>query len=191
MLNEYGYCYFSLHRRDTVQVQYKAALSLFIESEPQLSKEDCIDRLREDLSVEVLYSIDALKGPTTLYRIIRVYLSLNGVPYKQHPGSTKIAFGLVNIFFIDEEDRTYAFVNFARLRGPPAGTQTLSSALPQTITVGTSHTSANNDKRHAHNMASRFKSGDRFPVNLVRICKNTSKITLMLVQITISTMNRN
>ena len=65
--------------KSEIQGDFEAALSLFIERQPQPSKEDCINGLRDDLPVELLYSIDALKGPTTFYGIIRDYLSLNGV----------------------------------------------------------------------------------------------------------------
>lgn len=51
--------------------EVKAVLDMLLRAEPQLSDEECIDGLRQDLGVELLYSGEIISGPTTLFRLIR------------------------------------------------------------------------------------------------------------------------
>lgn len=52
--------------KSEVEGVIKVALSLLTDSEPKTSQEDCTNDLGKNLTIEVLYSIDALKRPTTL-----------------------------------------------------------------------------------------------------------------------------
>ena len=176
--------------RSEIQGDIKAALTLFIESEPQPPKEDCINGLREDLRVEVLYSIDALKSPTTLYRIIRDYFSLNEVTYSTQV-HLKLPMVLSTSFFVTKRTKhTHLEISpdyadllqehnlFHPLHHKPSPLAR-HNRVPTTISA--MHTT--------WLLASRVETVS--PEKLVRIYKNTSKITLMLVQIMTLTMNRN
>lgn len=65
----------------SAQPDTKAALATVISYDPQSSNEDCVNNLRGDLPLEVLYSSELLKGPTALFRVLRDYLTGKGLQY--------------------------------------------------------------------------------------------------------------
>ena len=95
------------------QADIKAALATVISQEPQPPDEECINTLRDDLPPEVLYSSELLKGPTTLFRILRDYFTVKGLQYTPHPRRNRIAYGLVDMFFVDVPDRIIANANLS------------------------------------------------------------------------------
>lgn len=142
----------------SAQADVKAALATIIVQDPQPPAEDCIDALRDDLPPEVLYSKELLKGPTTLFRILRDYLTVKGLHYTAHARSNRIAYGLVDMFFTDIPDRIVANANLSASHSAstsPSINNSNQSSQPQS-----SHLSL--DSKIAHNIASRFKREERY-----------------------------
>ena len=48
------------------------------------------EKVRADITVETLYSVDILKGTTFVFRIIRDFLRAEGVVYNRHPATDRI-----------------------------------------------------------------------------------------------------
>lgn len=141
----------------SAQADVKAALATIISQDPQPSNEECINTLRDDLPPEVLYSTELLKGPTTLFRILRDYLAVKGLTYSPHPRSNRIAYGLVDMFFTDVPDRIIANANLSANHSSstsPSVNHSNQSSQP------TSHLGM--DSKIAHNIASRFKREERY-----------------------------
>lgn len=139
---------------------FKAVLQLFVNMEPQLPNEDCINGLQEDLTVEMLYCDEIIRGPTTLFRLLRDYLVLKGFRYRQHPDTNKLTYGLAVSFFTCEEDREYALQQLKSLRAHPGAAEPRAN-----VEVPVVHNPAReqeNERRIAHNMSQRFKREEKF-----------------------------
>lgn len=78
---------------------FKAVLQLFVNMEPQISKEDCIIGLQEVLPVELLFRDEIVKDPTTLFRLLRDYLFQKRFSYRQKQDTNKLMIG-IKIFFL-------------------------------------------------------------------------------------------
>jgi hypothetical protein len=143
----------------TIQIEIKSAMAVFINAEPQLSDDDCIAGIREDLPPNVLYASDALQGPSTLHRLIRQYLQLKGAVYTQHPENNRITFGLTSMIYDNEADREVALTSLRSQRNPASHIST-SQSSQATGTERIHNSGENFSGRVAHNMATRFKSSD-------------------------------
>ena len=66
---------------------------------------ELVERLREELPVEVLYSFEVLMGTTFIFRIICDFLRAEGVEYNRHP----ISWGLVKMLYSGTEDIDFAY----------------------------------------------------------------------------------
>ena len=139
------------------QADIKAALATFISQDPQLSNEECINTLRDDLPPEVLCPTEFLKGPTTLFRILRDYLTVKGLQYTPHPRSNRIAYGLVDMFFVDVPDRIIANASLSACHSSSTSPSVNHS---NQFSQPTSHLSM--DLKIAHSIASRFKREERY-----------------------------
>lgn len=67
-----------------------AVTPTFVNLESQPESEEGISCLQEDLPPSVLYCPELSNGPSTLYRLLKDYLALNGVPYNPHPSVRRI-----------------------------------------------------------------------------------------------------
>lgn len=86
---------------------FKAALEFIIHEEPQRSDENCIERLQEDLNVNLLYFDRNISGPTPSVRGFRDYLSGKGFHCPQHPSSIKLVWVIPYRFLQDDEDKAF------------------------------------------------------------------------------------
>ena len=82
---------------------------MHLSADPQPSSEDLIPRLREDLPAEVLYDQENIRGPSTLNRILRDFLVLNGLEYSQREGSNRIVMRLPATLYESEADKNKAY----------------------------------------------------------------------------------
>jgi len=148
------------------QKDIKATMALTIMKEPQWPDEVAVQALREDISAEVLYSDEMLRGPTTLFRILRDYLRHYGLEYSQGPGSNRISNGLVNMFLVFDEDKQFAFGQLSKfhLRANPSG-ESSHSQPGQSHSSGATHESSGaegNERKLAQSLSSLFRREDRF-----------------------------
>ena len=67
------------------------------------------EKVREDIPVETLYSVDILNGTTFVFRIIRDFLRAKGVLYNRHSSTDGIAWGLVEMLYSDKDDIHFAY----------------------------------------------------------------------------------
>lgn len=115
-------------------IQFKAVLTLFISADPQHEDEDFLTALSEGLTVDTLYDMSKMCGPTIPFRILRDYLMLKILEYAAYPQNRQIQFGRVSSFFESEEDIQLAFHSMQSLR---------------TSTTTNSETGGQKRKRHA------------------------------------------
>lgn len=87
----------------TVQQEFKALLEVHINAEPQRPNAKTNKDLREDLSVDLHYSEENIKGGVVLFLLLRDYLVLKGFKYVPDPENNKIMFGLIKCFLSDED----------------------------------------------------------------------------------------
>lgn len=59
-------------------VEFKAALEVYVNREPQLSDLEWLECSQEDLSVVLLYLDEVMQGPTRLFRLLRDYIVFKG-----------------------------------------------------------------------------------------------------------------
>lgn len=76
----------------------KAGLSVIINRNEQLNPEECINGLQKGPTIEFPYSEDVIRGPTTLFHVLRDYLVLKSFQYKQHLNTDKLLFGIAHCF---------------------------------------------------------------------------------------------
>lgn len=69
---------------NSVSAHSKAALNIFINRDPQLGSEETTIDLRNELTVDLLFSNEIIRGPNTLFQILREYSVLKGFKYKRH-----------------------------------------------------------------------------------------------------------
>lgn len=92
-------------REATTHSELKAVLELLINSDRQQTPETFLTILREHLSVETIYSHTNLRGPATLFCVLRYYSVLQCLQYVPHPQSRQIYYGLVSSFFQTQEEK--------------------------------------------------------------------------------------
>lgn len=63
-----------MNQLSTHQADLKGVLEVTISREHQPPDEETVEELRVDLCVELLYTTELLKGPNTLFRILRDFL---------------------------------------------------------------------------------------------------------------------
>ena len=73
------------------------------------SDTELVDKLREDVPVESLYSIEVMKGITFVFRIIHDLLRAEGVEYNRHPATDRISWGFVKMLYSDTKDIDFAY----------------------------------------------------------------------------------
>jgi hypothetical protein len=98
------------------QTEIKAVMAVYLNADPQISDEECITGLREDLPPSLLYSWKSTGGTTILHRLIRNYLQLKGAVYMQSAESNRITYGLIPMIYNSQSDRDAAL---ALLRSLP------------------------------------------------------------------------
>lgn len=134
--------------------ELKSTLSLYVNMEPQLTNRQVISALKEDLPVTTLFHRNIVTSPSTLYKILREYLLLQGWEYTPHPDTDKIAYGIANSFFDSPIDKEYAFNALAGKFQPDR---------PSSNNASTSTENNNNYKvdevKQAHNISQKFKQG--------------------------------
>lgn len=142
--------------------ELKSVLSLYLNMEPQLPKEDVISGLQEALPVETLFNFDVISGPTILFKVLRDYMLHQEHTYIPYPHRRELSYGIANSFFENPEDRDYALACLNHLRKPVL--DNVSHSPNQSVT--TSHPndrSEENARKLAHSIAQRFKMNeDRF-----------------------------
>ena len=140
--------------------EFKAAVAAIMNSDPQPSNEECIQRVREEIPVECMFSRMNLTGPTTIYRILRDYLVLNGFQYSAHPQTSHraISMGIAHSLLEYDEDKNVAYQNWATRVGHPDNSHTTNN--------DGNHQGRNQngmEERHiAHNLSNRFRKDDKF-----------------------------
>lgn len=82
----------------------KAVLGMFILEEPQPDNDTYTAGLRTDHTMELLYHEDMLRGPTTVFRILREHFVLKRISYVDHSNSNSITYGHINMFLTSDED---------------------------------------------------------------------------------------
>ena len=70
---------------------------------------ELIERLREYIPIETLYSFEVLKGTTFVFRIIRDFLRAEGVKYNRHPATDCISWGIVELLYSDKDKIDFAY----------------------------------------------------------------------------------
>ena len=148
---------------------------MHLSADPQPPSEVLITRLREDLPVEVLYDLEYIRGPSTLYRILRDYLVFNGLQCSQHEGSNRIVMGLPATLYDSEADKSKAYEAVAScataasvaetsagaMAGPVRGTANSELRSNGNASSASSHHD-NETRRIAHSIALRLRSEDKF-----------------------------
>lgn len=95
------------------------------QTKPPLSHAQILNSLREGITPHNLYSKEALRGTSTMHRILRNLLVVLGVPYHQHPNTNRIIWGFVNQFFEADGHREecYRLLQEFESRNAGAGVQ--------------------------------------------------------------------
>ena len=157
------------------QINVRATILMHLSADPQPPNEVLITRLREDLPVEVLYDQENIRGPSTLYRILRDYLVLNGLEYSQHEGSNRIVMGLPATLYESEAEKMKAYEAVSSCTTSASVAETSVGAMAGSVrgaaisdlrnnghaSSASSHQD-NEMRRIAHSIALRFRSDDKF-----------------------------
>lgn len=151
------------------QANIKAALEVYTDMEPQLSRDANIQGIRDDFPPQVLYNPEVTKGPHSLFRHIRDYLVLQGIQYEPAEGTNRIIYGLPKMLYLSDDERDMA-TNLLSFMGavPQAHASTGSSSESNRIQPFHSngsdahHHDRMDNTRLAHNVATRFKKEDTF-----------------------------
>lgn len=85
--------------------EFKATLFFYVLADSQFSDEKCINGLQQDLVVEILFQPDVLRGPRTIFRILRDFLTLKEFTFEMALGSNRVTTGIYNCFFTHPGDR--------------------------------------------------------------------------------------
>lgn len=144
----------------TSDCQFKSVLALYVNADPQPSNEECIQGLQDDLTVEMLFQEEVLRGPTTLFRLLRDYIVTKGFNYVPCPGSNRIIKGIANSFF-DTSDKEYAFGCLENLRNPIQVSGSTSQVV-STPSRNNVNQNGEDERKIAHSIAQRFKRDERF-----------------------------
>lgn len=86
-------------------INVKAALQFWVNSDPLTSTGECILGLNENGSVEIVFHNDFVHGPTTLYHLVRNYLVLKGFVYEMQAGTNRFPNEIAYILLDIEEDK--------------------------------------------------------------------------------------
>ena len=148
---------------------------MHLSADPQPPSEVLITRLRDELQVEVLYDQENIRGPSTLYRILRDHLALNALEYSQHEGINCIVLELPATLYESEIDNGRAYeavaccVTTASVAATSAGAMAgpvrvvASLELRNNGNVSSSSSHQHNEmRRTSHRIALRFRSEDKF-----------------------------
>ena len=124
-----------------------------------------MERLREDLPVETLYSFEVLKGTTFVFRIIRDFLRAEVVEYNRHPATDRISWGLVKLLYPETEDIDFTYERLVQHKkssraSMPTNKEIERQAGPPVHSYSLGR--RDSEARAAHNMALRFKNQDKF-----------------------------
>lgn len=101
--------------------ELKAGLEVYVNRNPQLSNEECTSWLKEDLSADLIYWDEIMRGPGSLYRIVGNYLPLIVSQYTPHLDTQIIMRGLAYCFFSDG-DSEYALQRWFALKNNTSDT---------------------------------------------------------------------
>lgn len=142
----------------------KAALVTTICAEPQPSNEEALEYLQEDLPVETLYNEELLKGPTTLFRVLRDYLVHIGVPYHPYPRNNRLAFGIANTFFSGEDqEKAFQILMPTRSQNTDTPTQPNNQRTQTTEFITTTNNKEDSERKAAVSVSQQYKNNkDRF-----------------------------
>ena len=123
------------------------------------------EKVREDIPVETLYSVDILNGTTFVFRIIRDFLRAKGVVYNRHPATDRIAWGLVEMLYSDKDDIDFAYERLVQHKKSSRASILVKNGNERDISPPSqSNPPDRRDSvsRIAHNMALRFKHREKF-----------------------------
>ena len=151
---------------------------MHLSADPQPPSEVLIKRLRQDLTVEVLYDQENVRGPSTLYRTLRDYVVLNGLEYSHHGVNNRIIMGQPATLYESEADKSKAYESVASCATSASVAETSAGAMASPVR-GTSNSelrsngnassaSSHDDiemRRIAHSIALRFRSEAKLAVN--------------------------
>ena len=103
----------------------KSTLLGLMKEDPQPEKEECLQRIREELPVETVMDRDILSGPATIYRILRDYIVLNDHEYEKDPTDMKVSAGLAYSFYDTPEEQNHSrgVTNSLKMTQTPTQTQ--------------------------------------------------------------------
>lgn len=130
-------------------------LEIYVNAEPQKRNDEIPADSNRDLSVELIYCDEIIKGPIMLFWLLGDYLFLKGLRYTFHRENKGIMYELVNCFSDVEVDRCYE--------------RQILSTIKTAVTIGSSANvvtiripNDNHDTKVAHNMSTRFTKSGKF-----------------------------
>ena len=127
------------------------------------------EKVREDIPVESLYSVDILNRTTFVFRVIRDFLRAKGVVYNRHPATDRIVWGFVEMLYSDKDDIDFAYERLVQHKKSSRATIPIKNGNERDISPPSrSNPPDRRDSvsRIAHNMALRFKNRDKFTETL-------------------------
>lgn len=86
----------------------KNALEKLTQVQPQPKNKSCISGLKKELGVELLYSEANIKGPITLFWIVKDSLVREGMKHEPETQGQRTLYDLVNHFLGNADDKYYA-----------------------------------------------------------------------------------
>lgn len=118
-----------------------------------LSNSDATTNLREDILVEMLYITEFRSGTTTLFRLLRDYLTLKGLQCTQHPNNSAISWGILTMVYGLEQDKreSHEIISIAR-RYPDAPSPSQRNEKYRHF----------DDSKFAHSLFNLFKHPEKF-----------------------------
>lgn len=95
----------------SIHKDIRAVLKVAIYATPELSKDESLIQLREELPPDVLYAEEHLEGFMTNFRILKDFLIYKGYKYTKYPGESQISWGLFSLLYDDQVDTERALRN--------------------------------------------------------------------------------
>lgn len=138
---------------------FKAGSDIFINAEPQISNDETIQGLREDIFVELLRSNNNIGGLRTLDRLLRDYSIKNGFENKCHPESHKLMWGIANCFSERRKDIKYALLWLRSMQSDMefvTASQTSSKFFPNSNVVDYTMNKQKGNRKIANNLSHCF-----------------------------------
>lgn len=76
--------------------KFKSSIVSLLNAEPHPTDQRCLETLREDVQMEILFRSEIISSLTVSIQILCGYLLLKGDSYIRHPSLHKIPYGVAN-----------------------------------------------------------------------------------------------